>query len=417
MPNALVNPNWVTKETARGLVNKLAFAKRGNISFDYNDEFVHDGAKMGMTIQARLPQRFTVVKGQGLVPQAINDQYVPVTLTDQAQIGIEFSTASLTMEVDMYKSRYIDRAVEALANQIEYDGLSRMYKTVYNTVGTFGTTPTTNLTYLQAGAKLTYSGCPEDNRIAVLDPNSQVTLANANLAVFNPQSTISQIFRDGQFASDALNIDRWYKSANAPMHTVGALGGTPAIDGANQTGSSVLTKNWTSAVANRLLAGDVIQFAGVYSVNPQNRVSTGNLQDFVVLADVASTSGGAATITISPSIVISGQGQTVTGSPADSALISVFGLAAASQSTIASTSAHQCLIYHPEAFTMVTADLEKPPASSVWVSERESSKQLGISIRFIKDYVIGTDQSPARLDVLYGFAAIQPQLACRVLSF
>lgn len=405
--NELVTPSWVMKEIGRRLVNNLKFA--GNVMRSYDKQYVQSGAKVGFTVNARLPQRFKVNKGQALNPQPVVDTVVPITLTDQANVGIEFSTASLTMEVDNYREKCIAPAVDTLGNAVDSDGLSRMYKRVYWHVGTPGTDPTTNQPYLNCGVKLDLAACPEGDRVAVLSPGMHAALANANVAIFNPTAQISEIYRKGQFGKEALGISEWFKDQNVEAHTVGDLGGAPLINLADQTGSVIDIDGWTAAVGNRLREGDVLQFAGSRAVNPQSYKSTGQLQDQVVLADVDSDAAGVTNdVPISPGITVAGNLQNVTASPANNAVVTIFGHA----STYAGLVSSQGLIYHPEAFALVMADLEMP--QGLWVSEHISNEALGIAIRFLKDYSIMTDLSPARVDILYGWKEVRPEMACRI---
>lgn len=410
MANSLITPDWVTKEIARILVNNLKFA--ANVNRDYDDEYMQSGAKVGNTVKARLPQRFQVTEGQALQVQGINDQYVPLTLTHQKNIAFSFSTAQETTQTQEYRKAYIDPAAVALANIIDYDGLATCYKDVYQSVGVPGTTPSSNLTYLQAGAKLTKSAAPADGRVGVLDPLAMVTLANANFSVFNPQAALADTWRAGQFASRALGVEEWYQDANVAQHTTGSFTScTPLVNGANQTGSSLVTDGWASG-ASTLNKGDVFTLAGVYAVNPVSYQSTGQLQQFVVTSTISDTSG-AMTISISPSIITSGQLQTVTNSPADdAAIIPVGSTITTGSGTMAATVTSQSLLYHPDAFVLVMADLVKPRSGAVATTVR--SKELGLSLRMVEQYQIGTDQEPCRLDVLYGWATLRPQLACRV---
>lgn len=410
MANSLITPDWVTKEIARILVNNLKFA--ANVNRDYDDEYVQSGAKVGNTVKARLPQRFQVTEGQALQVQGINDQYVPLTLTHQKNIAFSFSTAQETTQTQEYRKAYIDPAAVSLANIIDYDGLSTCYKDIYQSVGVPGTTPSSNLTYLQAGAKLTKSAAPADGRVGVLDPLAMVTLANANFSVFNPQAALADTWRAGQFASRALGVEEWYQDANVAQHTTGSFTScTPLVNGANQTGSSIITNGWASG-ASTLNKGDVFTMAGVYAVNPVSYQSTGQLQQFVVTSTISDTSGDM-TISISPSIITSGQLQTVTNSPADdAAIIPVGSTITTGSGTMAATVTSQSLVYHPDAFVLVMADLVKPRSGAVATTVR--SKELGLSLRMVEQYQIGTDQEPCRLDVLYGWATLRPQLACRV---
>jgi len=405
--NEIVTPSWVMKEIGRRLVNNLKFA--ANVMRSYDGQYVQSGAKQGFTVNARLPQRFKVNKGQALNPQPVVDRVVPITLSDQANVGIEFSTASLTMEVDSYREKCIAPAIDTLANAVDSDGLVRSYKDIYWTVGVPGTNPASNSIYLDAGVKLDNASVPESQRVSMLSSGMHAAIANANVAIFNPATTVSEIFRKGQFGKEALGISEWFKDQNVDTHTVGALGGTPLVVGASQTGSTVDIDGWTAAVGNRLLEGDVIQLAGTRSTNTQSYRSTGQLQDFVVTADVESDATGLTSdVPISPSITVAGNLQTVTASPADNAIVTIFGHA----SSYAGLTSAQGLVYHPEAFALVMADLEMP--EGLWVSERVSNEALGIAIRFLKDYSIMTDQSPARVDVLYGWKTVRAEMAVRV---
>lgn len=414
--NVLVTPSWVMKEIGRRLVNNVKFA--ANVQRSYDDQYVQAGAKVGYTVNARLPQRYQVNKGAALNPVPLIDNIVPITLTDQANIGIEFSTASLTMEVDNYSEKCISPAVDALVNVVDYDGLSRMYKQVAKCVGTpavvpgsTGTLPqAANQVYLDAGTKLNNAAVPTEDRVAILSSDMHAYLANANVAIFNPVGTISENFRRGQFGREALGVSEWFMDQNVATHTVGPLGSTPLVDGANQTGSSILLKGFTAAAASRLKEGDVLQFAGCNEINPLNYQSVAKLKDFTCTADQSSSAGGAVTVTISPALITAGPLATCTASPADSAAVTIFG----SASAYANLSTPQGLVYHPEAFALVMADLELP--GGLWVSERLSNKILGISIRFLKGYDIMSDVSPARVDILYGWAAVRQEMACRVAS-
>lgn len=414
--NSLINPTWVMKQIGRRLVNNWKFTN--NVLRDLDQQYQQNGAKMGYTVYTRLPQRYRVNKGQSLVPQPVVDQTVPVTLTDQANVGVEFNTSSLTMEVDNYMDKCIAPAVDVLINATDYDGLTRMYKQTFWTVGTPGVMPgstgtlpfAANLTYMRAGVKLDNSAVPAGGRLAILGSEQQMYLAAANQAIFNPAAQISEAFREGQFSGRALGFDEWFMDQNVAVHTVGAGGGTCLVNGAGQTGSSIVSDGWTNSTLV-LLEGDVIQLTDVYAVNPQSYQSTGQLQDFVVTANVTSNGSGQATIPVYPPIITNSSAlQTVNTTAADNAPIKLFG--SATSTTYAGVQTPQALMYRPEAYAMVMADLELP--GGLWVAERISNKALGLAVRFLKDYNIYEDESPARVDILYGWKATRPEMACRV---
>ncbi len=413
--NSIITPTKVLRETTVRLTNQLKFV--GQIYRGYSKEFREGGAKVGTTINARLPQRYIVTKGQLFQPQAQTDAIVPISITDQANVAMEYDTLTMTMQLEDFRKRNIDPAAEALANQIDFDGLQRSYQDVYQTVGTPGVIPgaagtpvSANLPYMLAGTKLDNASVVRSGRVAILSSEMHTYLASANQTLFAPSGGITKQYKTGQFGSMALGVERWFMDQNVPVHVVGPQGGTPLTNGALQSGSSIVTDGWTAAAANRLKKGDVIQIAGVFAVNPMNRQSTGELQDFVVTSDVDSDGSGNATIPVSPALIAGGALQTVSALPADNAAITVFGAV----NTHANKSSKQGLIFREEAFAFVTADLERP--QGVWASERISNPTLGIAVRFVKDYSILTDQSPARLDTIYGFKTVRPELAVRIAS-
>lgn len=181
-----------------------------------------------------------------------------------------------------------------------------------------------------------------------------------------------------------------------PIHTSGTAGVTSGylLNGAQVAGASLTVDTGTDT----FLAGDIITIAGVNSVHPETKVSTGNLKTFVVTAN---SGGSATTLAISPSVVLTGARQNVSALGADNAAIVKHGAASAAYGA--------SLLYHEEAFVFATADLVKP--KGVDFAAREEFD--GISIRIVRQYDINNDKFPCRLDVLYGYKTIRPQLACR----
>jgi hypothetical protein len=411
MANTFVTPTWVLKDVARVAVNMLKFA--ANIERWYDDKFKAGGAKVGYTVSGRLPQRFRTTKGQAFQAQPINDVTVPVTLTDQANIGTSWSTADATVVIEDVRRRYVNPAGEQLANTIDFDGLSRMTPTVAHSVGTPGVPPTSRLTYTTGNAKLTLAAVPNSGRIAVLDPIHMVNLIQDTSTLFNPSATISENYREGQFGRNQLGIAEWYQDQNRAIQTTGSFTtSTPLVNGANQTGSTLNTNGWASGAAT-LNAGDVFTIAGVFEVNPQNYASTGQLMQFVVTATTTSVGVNMATLPISPPIIPSGNLQNVSNSPASGAAIIPLGSTITTGAgTMAATASAQSLIYHPEAFILAMADLDADLDGATVA--RISDNELNISLRYVKQYSAQSDQKMARIDALYGFKEFRPDWACRV---
>jgi hypothetical protein len=402
MANTLLTISMITNEALRVLVNSLTFTKRVNRQYD--SRFGVEGAKIGTTLNVRKPPRYVGRTGQAISIEDATETQVPVALTTQFGVDMSFSSADLALSIDDFSGRFIKPAIATVANKIDFDGM-QLYKTVSNSVGTPGTVPNAFLTYLQAGVLLDNNATPMDGeRSIVINPLMQATIVDALKGLFQSSNQIKQQYEKGEMGTSAgFN---WYMDQNTAVHTVGPLGGTPLVNGAAQTGSSLVTDGWNALAAARLKQGDVFTIANVFGVNPQNRQSTGALQQFVVTADVSSDGSGNATIPIFPSITLTGAFQTVNALPADNAALTIVGAAAANTP--------QGMAFHKDAFTLACADLPLP--RGVDMAARVSDQQTGLSIRMIRDYNISTDQFPCRLDILYGWKELYPQLACRIQS-
>lgn len=400
MSNSILTISQITREALRVLENNLAFTK--GVNRDYDDAFAIKGAKIGDTINVRKPPKYVGRSGTALSIENQVEQSVAVQLNTQYGVDIQFTSAELALSLDDFSQRVLKPAVAAIANKIDRDGLA-LYKDVFNSVGTPGTPVSALLTYLQAGAKMDFEATPRDGlRSLVIDPTAQATIVDALKSLFQSGDQIMNQYESGNMGQAAGF--KWSMDQNVNVHTVGALGGSPLVNGASQSGATLLTKGWTAAAAARLKKGDIFTIAGVNAVNPQSRVSTGQLRQFVVTADFSSDAAGLGSVSIYPSITASGQYQTVDAAPADGAAITVFGASAATGPA--------ALAYHRDAFCLATADLPLP--GGVDMASRVSDKQLGMSMRLVRAYDINNDRFPCRLDVLYGWKTIYPELACRL---
>jgi len=388
----------ITRESLRILKNELGFSK--GVNRQYDDQFANSGGKIGQTINIRKPVRYTVSDGQALSLQNQTDQSVALTLDSQKHVDFQFSSKEMKLNVEEFSTRYLKPAICALSNKVDLDGLG-LYKEVYNSTGSAGTTPNTFAHLTDAGTKLSEFGTPiDDQRCIAFNPAASGSMADALKGLFQSQERIKEQYEKGLMGLAAgfrIKLDQ-----NVRQHTVGAHGGTPVTNGASQTGASIITDGWTSG-STTLKKGDIFTIASVNSVNPQSRESTGNLQQFVVTADISDTTGDM-TIAISPSITISGQYQTVDAAPGDGATITVIGTA--------STAYPQNLAYHKDAFVLGMADLPLP--KGVDMAARAVDPDSGLSVRIVRDYDINNDTMPCRIDVLYGWKAVYPELACRI---
>lgn len=396
MANTILTPDKITREALRILHEKLNFI--GNIHKGYDDSFAKSGAKIGDSLRVRLPNQYTVRSGATLDTQDTVESSVTLQVNNQKGVDVNFSSSELTLDLDDFSERILEPAMAVLASNIEADALT-MTKDVYNLVGTPGTTPATLKTFLQARAMLNRFLAPKDNnRNVLINSEASVEIIDALKALFNDNKEISKQYREGMMGRTAgFN---WYENELIHNHTNGAQAGTPLVDGASQSGATIDTDGWTGETT--IKAGTVLTFAGVNAVHPETKADSGVRQQFVVTADVAAESDGSLALPISPAIVTSGAKQNVTAGPADNAAITISGNANAVLP--------QNLAFHKEAFTFATADLIMP--SGVDFASRQVFD--GISMRIVRAYDINTDKFPCRIDVLYGYKTLRPQLACRI---
>lgn len=392
----------ITREALMLLENSLTFTKQVNRQYD--DKFAQSGAKIGATVDIRLPADFSVSDGPALAPQDFVETMVPLTINKQKHVDVSFSSQELTLSMQDFSERVLAPQIVQLANQIDQDGLAE-YVNIYNSVGTPGTANSTTATYLAAGVALDNTATPRDinRRNIVLSSQGQADAVAGFQSYFNDQDSISKQYLNGTMGR-ALGF-KWSMDQNVASQVVGPLGGVPLVNGAGQTGASLNTKGWTAAAAPRLNVGDIFTLNGVYSVNPRSKYSTGKLQQFVVTAAFSSAADGTGAVSISPAIVTSGPSQNVTGSAADGAAITVVGAA--------NSITPQGLAFHKDAFTLACVDLEDVSKYGAW-GARVSDKQLGISMRIARQYAIGTDTVPCRIDVLYGWKTVRARMACRI---
>lgn len=406
MSNTYLTIGMVTKEALMVFENELNFAK--HVNREYDDRFGVDGAKIGEVLNIRRPPRYMTAVGQALQIEDATETSVPLVLNTQRHLGLAFSSKDRTLNIDDFSKRFIRPGLATLANFVDLDGLGQ-YVNIYNEIGTPGTVPNQALTYLQVGQRLTEEAVPFEDRVITMSPAMNAVIVDALKGLFQSGERIKEQYEKGMMGQ-GLGFDGFYIDQNVRNQTVGPQGGSPTVNGAGQTGNSIITNGWTAAAAKRLSAGDVISFAGVNRVNPQSRQSTGALAQWVVTADVSSDGSGNATIPIAgPSgngIITAGPWQNVTASPANSAAITVQGAA--------SVSSPRGLGFYPDAFCLATADLVVP--RGVDEADRASSKKLRASIRLVRAYDINQDRFPFRADVLYGWATLYPEMAVRIAS-
>ena len=418
MANNLLTISKITNEALMVLENELTFTSE--VDRNYDDQFAVVGAKIGNTVNVRRPGRFIGTTGPALNVEDFNETSVPVTLSTQFHVDTQFTTQDLALSLDMFSDRVLKPAIAAIANKIDRDGMSMATLQTANIVGTAGTPPTGLITYLTAGAYLDSEGAPRDGRRScIVEPFTSATIVDSLKGLFVPNDRIGSQYEKGLMGRDSAGMN-WKMDQNVVSQTFGSNSSTTVTASvATTTATGFLTSGWASSstisltAANtgtmNLNAGDTITIDGVFAVNPQNRQAygTNKLRNFVVKSTVAIASGSTVSVVISPAVITAGQFQNVS-IPTTSAT------AAVTQFNKIGTVSPQNIIMHRNAFTLAVADLELP--EGVHFAGRASDKEIGLSLRVVRQYTINNDSIPTRLDVLYGWAPLYPELACRVAA-
>lgn len=397
MSNALLTPTAVTREALRVLHQKLNFI--GSINRQYDSSFAKEGAKIGDSLKIRLPNEYVVRTGANLSTQDTTETSTTLQVATQKGVDLTFSTAEMTMSLQDFSQRIIEPAMSVLAANMEADALS-MALDVYNNVNNIGSALTFNKV-LVARKVLADSLAPFDNkRSVILNTQDNVDLVDALKGLFQDSDEISEQYREGKMGRTA-GFD-FYENTLLGSQATGT-----AASATTYTVNGAVTANGSSAVvvaagATTFKKGDIITFVGCNRVHPETKADTNTLQPFVVTADYA---GGAGTLNISPAIYTStGRQNVVAAGIANGVAVAKVGGASALYKP--------SLAFHKDAFTFATADLMMPGGVD-WAARENMD---GISMRIVRQYAIGSDTMPCRLDVLYGYKTIRAQLAARILS-
>ena len=401
MAQSLLTIDMITNKALEILENNLVVTR--NVNRQYDDSFAVEGAKIGDTLRIRLPDRALVTDGAALQVQEVQQQFTTLTIASQKHIGVNFTSAEMALSLDDFADRVLKPRVSQLAASIDAD-VANAFQNIYQSVGTPGTTPATSLVLLQAQQKLNEAAAVMSPRYATVNPAANAGLVEGMKGLFNPTSTISRQFKNGMMGEGILGYEEINMSQSIKVHTTGSAlrSDTPIVKTTLANGATTLTlDNVTDG--NTLVPGDVFTIAGVFAVNPQTRESTGSLQQFVVQNTVTSASTEFLDVDFLPAVYAPTQAlATVTALPAAGDVVTFLGAA--------STGYPQNLIYHKDAITFATADLMLPQG----VDMASRKVHNGISMRIVRQYDINNDRMPCRIDVLYGYSVIRPQMAVRM---
>ena len=409
MSNTNLTIDLVTKEALRIAHEKLTFL--GTVNREYDDSFAKSGAKSGSTLRVRKPVQYTRRSGSRVMNvQDSEETSVTVTLATQDGVDMRFNSSELALDIDDFSKRYIEPAVSVLVSGIESDCLATATRSTNNLTGAAGTVlgASGDISAIHnARAAMNRWLAPMDGRSIQVDGYSMASMAYGLNAKFNPTVDQAKAWREGYYGR--MSGFDFYENERTYVHTVGADVTAATASDATITdgGGSGETCTITWDGSNTIKNGDVFTLPKVYMCHPETKANTQRLMQFVVTADSAAT-----TSVIFPRIYWSGPKQNVCNATGGACVTADFDTETATFIGTAATAYRQPLAYHKDAFTFVTADL--PLMDDAHKCSRMTKD--GLSIRVWQASDIRNDELLTRLDILYGFKAIRPEWACKLIS-
>lgn len=423
MANQFEVIGMVTQKALSRFINTLGFTMQ--ITNPYEKEFGVAGAKIGNSLNIRLPVNFIGGFGPTINPEDIVEQVTPLVISAQINVAFLAYSSEELLYMDDHMERYVYPAVETLADKFDRLGLA-LFSQGYLTQGVPGQSIAALYTaagggqagqkavqdlFLNAGAELSNYTAPISDRIVVLNPQQEASTVSALTNLFNDPTEISAQYKSGRMRR-ALGFD-FAMDQNIPIFKTGGSSTAVTVNGANQTGNTLNISGLTGTVN----PGDVLIVTtgtAVDGVNPKNYQSLGQLQTFIVTATVTGTGGNNA-ISITPAINPAvGVGQTVTASP-DAGATVVFNPNASNVQVTVGTNSPCAFVFHPSAFTWASPDLPLI-TKGVVESYRATDRQTGLAIRALTGYDEVHDQLVTRFDLLGAWALIRPQWFVRLQS-
>lgn len=394
MANSLLTPTMVTRAALVILHQKINFI--GSINRQYDDSFAQTGAKIGSQLRIRLPNQYVYRRGAVMQAQDSVEQFTTLNITNQGGTDLNFTSVDLTLSIQDFTERFVEPAMAIVAANMEADAFT-MLQSVYPVVNNIGSAIAFK-NIMQGRKSLTDYLTPSDmRRTAILNTQDQVDLVDALKGLFHSSDAIEEQYKEGIMGRTGGFT--FYENTIIPTSTTGTAASATGytINGALQVGSSIAIQG----AATTFNVGDVVTFPGCNRCHPETKADMGVVQQFVVTTAYA---GGAGNLQVSPTIVTTGGYQNVVTSPTNGGAITKVG--AANQIYRPS------VVFHEDAFTFATADLVMPK------NQHFAAREVldGISMRIWQGTDIINDKFPCRVDVLYGYQPLRPQLACRILS-
>lgn len=431
--------------SATEYANSMLFAAKNELILGklvdgrYNSQ-VND--ENGLTINVKRPPRFArndaSAMSAALDAQDIVTGSIPVTVNQYAKCHLSVGDIEwVTSYNQLMRNAAFKAAASTLAHQIDSIIHTQALK-FHNWIA--GTAPgtrsgnasdPTKMLASPAQAQAAYTrlkalGLPDTDLSGLMNfDDSQAISGSITSQFLPPDSNLTALQRSRVPVIGNIN---WHATQQIPVLTTGTRtqgdgSSTGAqVDGASQNVNyrDVKTTNQQTILlkgagnAKTIKKGEVFTIQNCYAWDWRNQQASPDLQQFTVLADATTSSGGAVTLTISPPIIVQGTSDgtdtkvntvfgTVDSAPADSAYIKFVGGT--------SVTFPVRYAFYKQAIALVSTPLTMPFTGT---AAQVHDPETGISIRYWRASDVNTGAHYHRWDCMFGVAMTDPFLGTRV---
>lgn len=394
MANQVLTHQMIAREAAKMLEEEAPFI--ANINKGRQDEFGKDtqGYTKGDKVTIKIPTAGRVHDGAvfagGNAADDVIERSVNLSLNTQKHTALQFGAKEKLLDITDFKERILRPQMQTLSSVIEADLIAKACAGTANQVAMSlsGVNPSNGLALAQA--KLNQYLAPSGDRSTLVSNLANIALSGEVSRMYNPTQSSSKAYLSGYVAS-AYGSDL-YNHQSIAVHNNGTAA-TLTLSAVASGG----TINVTAGTGGTLTAGTIFTITGVNAVHPLTGLDLGVLQQFVVQETVTVSTGTA--VKISPEIKATAPAKTVSAVAASGAVLSIVSL-----------NGFQNLQFHKDAFTAAFAPLPVLASCEGYTARLPS----GISVRVMTFGDGNNDIERTRIDVLYGFQAVNSLHACRI---
>ena len=411
--NVITTPKTILRMALMDLGGELKIVT--NMTKTLDKEFARTEYKIGDTAMVRKPYRFVGGYGLDWDPEPLVDQVTPISITSMPHIHYQWDSREKTLDVREVQRLYSRPVASRLGTLINMEGATFAANNSLSSVGTPGTAPSDEVSYLTAKDILMEMGLSEnEDLVTIIDRRMSSKLISGTKGLFLP-ALIGQEWKEGEVAENQFG-SRFLIDQTINTRTNGTFSGSIVVNGAQQAeGGNNATMTLTiSGLTGTLQQGDRFTIGsstsatvgGVNATHPQTHASQGRQQKFTVQQTSAANP---TSIVVSPAITPSGQYQNVDSAAVDQAIITMEG-------TTGLTNIRQGLVFHREAFAFLTVPIHEPEPGMGAKVFQETDDDTGLVMSCVKYFDGNPGVEKIKWQALTGMGALYKEMSVVVQS-